>query len=465
MRKPLLATAAITLVLVCMAPTAHSADIFVTLTSAADADELVRSDYTLLARQRLVSWLTIRGHRLFGQGSEWAERDALRFVLDGRLETDFSRRVLATSEDVREREAVDLVLQRAYLHVSPVEELTIRLGRLLVHHPVSSMDIDGFSFLVSSDPLGEGGWTWNGQLDLGREIRLETLGLSSDLFDLPGSRWNAFSDEQPESTWVSQASFGLTNRRFALALGHQLRLRHDDLIGHSSGFGAHLNLVPIAAHLRACLDHVRGDPTRMDATVSAPIGVLDSTLHLGWRLNRPTFDGDSIFNVFNLSPSVRWRLVWELQPNPDLRFSLAGHLTGYETQGDTPWLGGLHGSAEETAAGGTSQAWLQLLPTLLLNVNLSIESGTKGLFVFENVGTQWNVSPQSLSLALTVRHTYREAESASRWHGHQLGGRVEGSFQLSSFGNAALWTEVVDDFRFGPVLSAMAVVQFDLGPF
>ena len=465
MRNPLLPTAAMTLVLVCMAPSAHSADIFVTLTSAADADELVRSDYSSLVRQRLVSWLTIRGHRLFGQGSEWAERDAMRFVLDGRLETDFSRRVLATSEDVREHEAVDLVLQRAYLHVSPVEALTLRLGRLLVHHPVSPMDIDGFSFLVSSEPLGEGGWTWNGQLDLGREVRLETLGLGSDLFDLPGSRWRTFSDEEPQSTWVSQASFGLANHHLALALGHQLRLRHDDLIGHFTGFGAHLDLVPVVAHLRACLDHVRGEPTRMDATVSVPINVLDSSVHLGWHLSRPTFDGDSIFNVFNLSPSVRWRLVWEFQPHPDLRFSLAGHLTGYETQGDTAWLGGLDGSAEETAAGGTSQAWLQLVPALLLNLNIGIESGTSGLFVFENIGTQWNVSPQSLSLAFAIRHTYREADNASRWHGHQLGGRVEGSFQLSSFGRAALWTEVVDDFRIGPVLSAMALVQFDLGPF
>lgn len=464
MRKPLLPTAAITLVLACWAPSAHSADIFVTLQSAADADELVRSDYTLFARQRLVSWLTIRGHRLFGQGSQWAERDAMRFVLDGRLETDFSRRVLATSEDVREREAVDLVLQRAYLHIAPVDELTLRLGRLVVHHPVSPMDIDGFSFLVSST-LGVDEWTWNGQLDLGREIRLDTLGLGSDLFDLPGSRWQTFSDDEPPNTWVSQASFGLSNRRLALALGHQLRLRHDDLIGHFSGFGAYLDLVPVSAHLRASLDHVHGEPTRMDATVSVPINALDSSVNLGWHLRRPTFDGDSIFNVFSLSPSVRWRLVWELQPRPELRFSFGGHLTGYQTQGDTPWLGGLDGLAEETAAGGTTQAWLQLLPTLQVNANVGIENGNRGLFVFENIGTRWSLSPQFVSLALTIRHTYREADNASRWHGHQVGGRVEGSFQLSSFGSAALWTEVVDDFRIGPVLSLMAVVQFDLGPF
>ncbi|MBN1946221.1 MAG: hypothetical protein JW797_11130 [Bradymonadales bacterium] len=427
---------------------------FVSMESAGDADELTRSDLDGLVRRRFSQSLFFSGTHLLTE-----ESNSLEILFRGRADTDFARLVDERSRDPREREAIGFELQMAYLRYAPTDSISLRAGRLFVLGPLPAVDLDGLALQIN------GFHGWSGQVGLGREVRYGQSRVDGGAFDALGPRWSYFDDPREETTWLTQADLGWSGGPVTARGGHRVGWRHGDRVSQLTSLVGRLVLGGWDGTLRGTFNHLMERPDRLEARVTIPLDVLSTRLRLGYSYLRPWFDGDSIFNVFPMSPHVCWQAGAETRLSQRTELWVGGHQRVYALQEEIPWLGGLDPAADTYSSGGEFNLYAQLLPVLHVRGTFSGETGYGGTLLSTEAAASWQVVPQRLELGARLRHFYLSDPDFSGTREHQGAARLRGAFRLSSFGDLAVTLEGVSNFRTTVAFRAMALATFDLGPF
>jgi hypothetical protein len=420
------------------------------LSAAADADDLLRSDGIFVTRHRFTQTLSLDANGLLTD-----EGDGLGLHFLSRITTDFQRRVRVDSQDTREQEAVDLAVTLAYLTIQPVEGLDLTAGRLLDFGPLPALDLDGLRLNVRSTA----GLT--GSITGGREVRFDRSDLDIALFDETGGRFDYFDDTESAPDWLGQVDVGWAGRSARASFGHRLRFRDHDLSGQRSGLAVWGRTGLLASSFRGDFNHLMGSPDQLNADASITSGEGGPNLVIGWRYSRPVFDIGSIFNVFDIAPSVTWRMGVDLSPHAgSTLWANVGHRS-FEVGGRTPWLGVFGNGGEPTAVNATIGGRFPASPTLRLGGSVDADAGYGGTLLAWNSSAVWHPAAHPARVGLRLRYLYNE-DDTDLFVDELLATRLLIGHPLSSFGEMALVFEhVTESFR-SPRLRLMVMFDFDV---
>lgn len=431
---------------------AGAADVQVQARTVFDSDELLRRDLSFVTRQRFAQSLGLSATDLLSR-----EGHGLDLVVQMRALTDFARAFDDDADDRREREAAELDLQLAYLRYRPGDRLVLTAGRQFLIGALRPVDVDGAGVGLSGT-LG-----FSVAAATGREVRYDALTVDGAWFERAQPRWSLFEDGAPERTWITQADVAWRwhPNRYATAdikAGHRLSHRAGHLFDRETGAAMGFAYGDWDARGRFEYGHVIAATQAAAAHVSVRWG-RRGTARLGWRLERPRFDLDSIFNVFPVTPHVGWRVDLSHAPSRQLRLSGFGFLRAYGLDGDAPLAGGLGGSAAERAVGGGARVAFDWRRDLSLALNTTAESGYGAVLVSGSVRVRWEPLTDRLDSELTWRHAYRDGDGQ---YGHITGVRGLAGYRLSGIGRLAVTAEYLADYRFKARFRLMTVVDFDL---
>ena len=162
--------------------------------------------------------------------------------------------------------------------------------------------------------------------------------------------------------WSAEVGYRRTWSNTVGVIGEVDRLDYPDVGLYPNEFGQapSTGVNEERLHARVHGDLAKGITAYADASYSLLHGVIDRG-DLGVRMRRgdhvieptleyffPTFDGDSIFNVFSVEPTSDARVNYEYTPSGPLR----GHASGWVRRYDNAYAGGVDAGVEHAFGGG-----------------------------------------------------------------------------------------------------------------
>jgi len=404
------------------APQAGAIEFRVEAQTLGDAYQLVTSGNEVLNRNRLHQYLGLSLYDIEGSGeSRWSFTSLFRFDVDFGLADDEIERVPTSDRS-------QLSIQYAWLegHDLLGGLLDVRVGRQLLADGLDYLMFDGAVVTVSSP------WYLGLELMAGSEVKNEMWGINASQLEVDGTRYidnlEENGDDATLAFGVALVTRNLDYARYRLAYRryfsggavdqekfggtfHQRITKGVDLSGVMTWdlFNARFERIQCGARVRA------GDAHELEAE---------------YVRTTPSFDGDSIFNIFSTLPMNDVNLRWRLYPGKSDRLYAGGKLglagnEGY--QGEV-----LYGNVDTMVIGwGAMAGWAHSFGARGIDgrvtVDFSFDGGYAGDRLLTDVGGVWAVVPREWELearltALAFDDAVQENLNAFSF-GYQVGGR------------------------------------------
>jgi hypothetical protein len=392
--------------------------------TSGDAYQLVTSGNEVLNRNRLHQYLGLSMYDIEGGGTNhWSFASLFRFGIDLGL-TD---KELA---EVPGLEQSKLSFQYGYLEGRGLFDglLDLKLGRQLIVDGLDYLMFDGGTVMVSTP------WYLGVELHAGLEVRNDAWDLNDSMLETDGTR---FIEDRETTTDDPSVVYGvaLVTRDLPYAryrFGYRRFFSSGAVDAEKVGGTFHQRIIDgLDLSGVASWDLFNGRFDRIQATSRARIA--DHTeVELEYIRTNPTFDGDSIFNIFTVYPMNDVNARWRLYPGKADRIYAGGkvRLAGNEAYGDEDeTLTAVTDTMVE--AWGAMAGWAHVFgPNGIdgrLTLDLSWEGGFGGDRLFADVGGLWALVPREWELegrltAVDFADELQENHHALSF-GYQLGAR------------------------------------------
>jgi len=433
---------------------AQAADFNVNAHTVGQAFEYVRVDGDVVPRRRVTQYLGLNGYDLIGDGE-----NELMFKSSMRFDTDLA--LIDEELDDPEDYAQDRRFNAFHLMYAYVEgkdlwnHLSFKVGRQLLADVMGWYDFDGI-------------WTrariWRGlyvELYGGVEVKADTFVLNDAAFD-------------PDGTSPVSTDFGVFDKTvygigaaigWIDAVSTQARVTYRRTFWHPT-HGVETDR--IAAHLQQRLFEqlkVRGgvvfnffvtDVEYGEAAVEYTFADPDITTALEYMRQRPVFDADSIFNVFDVRPwdDARARFGWQILD--DLYLAVRGGVRFYSADDE----GERELSSDQMGTGRLSLRWRPGLGiwTSLMH-QTEVGQGGRKHYTAVSARTPWYHDLWSLSGRLL--HVNFDADYNTKLEGHGFGANLSGAIKLGNFGKFELMLEEAINPFVQHELRAYAFIDLD----
>jgi len=393
-----------------------------------DAYQLVTSDDQLLNRNRLHQYLGLSLFDIEGSGqSHWSFTSLFRFDVDFGLSEDELERVPTMDRS-------QLSIQYAWLEGRELLGglVDLKLGRQLLADGLDYLMFDGALVTVNT-PLYFGV-----ELMAGSEVKQDMWGLNASQLEVDGTR---FIEDVEEKTDDATLIFGvaLVTRNLDYAryrFGYRRAVSGDGLsqvaVDHEKIGGSFHQRIIEGLDVSGVLtwDLFNGRFERIQAGGRGRIGAAHE-VELEYVRTTPSFDGDSIFNIFSTYPMNDVNARWRLYPGKGDRIYVG---TKVGLAGNEGYVDGevLYGTVDTMVTGwGAMAGWAHAFgPRALdgrLSVDLTFDGGYAGDRFLGDVSGVWAVVPREWELEARV--TTLAFDDALQGNlnafsfGYQLGGR------------------------------------------
>ncbi len=403
---------AATMVLLAGPPSVRAAHFRVESETIGDAYQLVTSDDELVNRRRLHQYLGFGAYDLTGDGS-----NALSVVTLMRFDADLG----LTDEDVARVDVFrehQLSIQTAYVRGQGLfGRLDFKLGRFLHSDPIDYLMMDG---LVATVRLP---WRLGLELLAGYEADNHVGDLTASQFELDGVRYvEGVHPDGPSTALGAALLFDAPwDTRARIGYRRLFSGEDDEVDQEKIGAALYQHLGPVHLYGTGSFDLYNRLVDRVHA--GARWQVTDA-----WDLEgqyvrlRPTFDADSIFNVFSIQPlnDVNGRVRWHLSDGH--RVYAGGMVRLFSVEE------GREVVDETVSATGLMAGWYRSWGALgRLGADVSHEGGYGGQRTLFDVGGLWGVDPNVFEVdgrLTAVRFEDALQDQLEAWSfGYQLGGR------------------------------------------
>jgi len=404
------------------APEAAAIEFRIEAQTRGDAYQLVTSGNEVLNRNRLHQYLGLSLYDIEGSGeSRWSFTSMFRFDVDFGLSDAEIERVPTAGRS-------QMSIQYASLegHDLLGGLLEVRLGRQLLADGLDYLMFDGAVVTVNSP------WYLGLEVMAGAEVKNEMWGINDSQLEVDGTRYIKGIEENGDKATLAFGAALVTRNldysRYRLAyrryfsdgavdqekIGgtfHQRIVEGVDLSGVMTWdmFNARFERLQYGLRVRA------GDAHEVEAE---------------YVRTSPSFDGDSIFNIFSSLPMNDLNLRWRLYPGKNDRLYAGGKLglAGNEAyQGDV-----LYGNVDTMVIGwGAMAGWAHGFGARgidgRISVDFSFDGGYAGDRLLGDVSGVWAVVPREWELearltALAFDDAVQENLHAFSF-GYQVGGR------------------------------------------
>lgn len=407
-----------------IAPSAGAIEFRVESQTLGDAYQLVTSGNEVLNRNRLHQLLGLSLYDLEGSGENlWSFTSLFRFGVDfGLTEQEL--------DEVVGLERTKLSIQYAMLQGQGLLGglVDIKLGRQLMMDGLDYLMMDGGVVTLNTP------FYLAVELHAGLEVRNDAWDLNDSQLETDGTR---FIEQREETTDAASVVFGaaLMTRNLDYAryrVGYRRFFSSGAVDAEKVGGSFHQRVVE-GVDLSGIIswDLFNGRFDRIQA--GGRVRIADHTeLDLEYVRTNPTFDGDSIFNIFSVYPMNDLNARWRFYAGKDDRFHLGGkvRLAGNEAYDDP--LTTLYGDVDTmVSAWGAMAGWHHSFGPRgvdgRLLVDFTWEGGFGGDRIFADVGGVWAVVPREWEVEGRLTVVDFADELQENLHafsfGYQLGGR------------------------------------------
>lgn len=407
---------------------ARAVEFRVESTTRGDAYQLVTSDDEVLNRNRLHQYLGLSLFDIEGSGeSRWSFTSLFRFDVDFGLTEDELERVPTLDRS-------QLSIQYAWLEGRELLGglVDLRVGRQLLADGLDYLMFDGALVTVNTP------FYFGVELMAGSEVKQEMWGINASQLEVDGTRFIEDIEEKTDDpTFVLGVSLVTRNLDYArYRIGYRRAVSGDGLsqvaVDHEKVGGSFHQRIIEGLDLSGVItwDLFNGRFERIQAGARGRIGDAHE-LELEYVRTTPSFDGDSIFNIFTTYPMNDVNARWRLYPGRNDRIhagaklGLAGN-EGY-VDGDV-----LYGTVDTMVTGwGAMAGWAHGFgPRAIdgrLSVDVSYDGGYAGGRLLGDVSGTWAVVPREWELeARLTALAFDDALQANLdafSFGYQLGGR------------------------------------------
>ncbi len=392
--------------------------------TSGDAYQLVTTGNEILNRNRLHQYLGLSMYDIEGSGeNHWSFTSLFRFGIDFGL-TD------KELEEVPGLEQSKLSIQYGYLEGRDLLGglIDLKLGRQLLVDGLDYLMFDGGTVTLNTP------WYIGLELHAGLEVRNDAWELNDSSFETDGTRYIEGREETTDAPsivyGVALTTIDLPYARYRL--GYRRFFSSGAVDAEKVGGSFHQRIIEgVDLSGIASWDLFNGRFDRIQASGRARIA--DHTeVELEYIRTNPTFDGDSIFNIFTVYPMNDINVRYRLYPGKSDRVYAGGkvRLAGNEAYGDE----------DETLTAATDtmvEAWGAMAgyahafgPRGIdgrLTLDFSWEGGFGGDRLFADVGGLWAIVPREWELegrltAVDFADELQENHHAFSF-GYQLGAR------------------------------------------
>ncbi len=392
-----------------------------------DAYQLVTSGNEVLNRTQLSQYLGLSMFDIEGSGeSHWSFTSLFRFDVDAGLSADELERVPTM-------ERTQLSIQYAWLEGRDLFGglLDVRVGRQLLADGLDYLMFDG-AFVTVNTP-----WFFGVEVMAGSEVKNEMWGINASQFEVDGTRYIEDAEEGGDDTSIAFGAAVVTRNldyaryRFGYRRYLSSRPGAGTVVAQEKIGGAFHQRVVEGVDLNGVVtwDMFNGRFERIQ--LGGRVRANDANeIEAEYVRTTPSFDGDSIFNIFATYPMNDFNLRWRLYPGKNDRLyagtklGLAGN-EGYS--GDV-----LYGDVDTMVIGwGAMAGWAHGFgPRSVdgrVSVDFSFDGGYAGDRVLGDVSGVWAVVPSEWELearltALAFDDALQGELNAFSF-GYQLGGR------------------------------------------
>lgn len=417
--------AGVTAALLVVWPTsARPVEFLIESQTVGDAYQLVTSGNEVLNRNRLHQFLGLSLYDIEGSGeNHWSFTSLFRFNVDFGL----TEREL---DEVVGLERTKLSLQYATLQGRDLLGglVDLKLGRQLLMDGLDFLMMDGGVLTVNTP------WYLALELHAGLEVRNDAWDLNDSQLETDGTRFIAGREETTDAaSLVFGAALVTRNLDYArYRFGYRRFFSSGAVDAEKIGGSFHQRVVQ-GLDLSGIVswDMFNGRFDRIQAGARARIDA-HTEIELEYVRTNPTFDGDSIFNIFSIYPMNDVNARWRLYPGKSDRIWVGGkvRLAGNEAYDDPGTT--LYGDVDTmVSAWGAMAGWAHSFGPRGVDgrfmIDLTWEGGFGGDRLFADVGGVWAIVPREWELEgrLTVVDFVDELQENLHAFsfGYQLGGR------------------------------------------
>lgn len=413
---------AIAMMLWGMTPEAAAIEFRIESSTIGDAYQLVTSDNEVLNRNRLHQYLGLSLFDIEGSGeSHWAFTSLLRFDADFGLSDDEIERVPTQKRS-------QMSIQYAWIEGRDLLGglLDLRLGRQLLADGLDYLMVDGAVVTVSTP------WYLGAELMAGLEVKNDVIGINATQLEADGTR---FIEDTEENTDDNTIVFGaaLVTRNLAYAryrLAYRRYFSDGAVDQEKIGGSFHQRIIPgldLSGVMTWDMFNARFERIQFGGSLK-----IERThgVELEYVRTTPSFDADSIFNIFTTFPMNDVNARYRLYPDKCNRL-YAGAKMGLA--GNEAYNGEvLYGDVDTMVIGwGAMAGWLHTfgLGGLdgRLSVDVSYDGGYAGDRFLADIGGVWAIVPREWELEGRITTVAFDDALQSELHavsfGYQLGAR------------------------------------------
>ncbi len=387
-----------------------------------DAYQLVTSGNEVLNRTQLSQYLGLSLFDIEGSGeSHWSFTSLFRFDVDAGLSDDEIERVPTM-------ERTHLSIQYAWLEGRDLLGglLDLRVGRQLLADGLDYLMFDGALVTVNTP------WFVGLEVMAGSEVKNEMWGINASQFEVDGTRYIENLEENGETATIAFGAALVTrNLDYARYRFGYRRYFSGGAVDQEKIGGAFHQRVVEGVDLNGVVtwDLFNGRFERIQ--LGGRVRANDANeIEAEYVRTTPSFDGDSIFNIFATYPMNDVNLRWRLYPSKNDRIYAGGKLglagnEGY--RGDV-----LYGDVDTMVIGwGAMAGWAHGFgPRSIdgrVSVDFSFDGGYAGDRMLGDVSGVWAVVPSEWELearltALAFDDALQGELNAFSF-GYQVGGR------------------------------------------
>jgi len=360
-------------------PPAHAVHYRIQAETVGDAYQLVTSSNLLLNRRRLHQYLGFQAMDLLSDGEYQLNAAALfRFDADFGITDD-------ELEDVYGLRRQQLSLQYAWVDGREIGGFVdFRLGRQLHYDALDFLMLDGLVISFATP------WYFGVELQAGLEVKEGMAGINASALELDGVRVIEGEDENDRPTLVIGAALVTRDLTYTRArLGYR-RLFSDGEVDSEKVGGSFYQRIVEGLHLStlASYDLYNGRFDRLQAGLRwQATDFLDVEGEYVRLL--PSFDADSIFNIFTAFPLNDGNLRLRLHPSSEDRLYLGGMIRFFGNEGYTD--GQLLADVDTVvqAYGAMAGYFRRFSKHTTLHVDASVETGYGGDKFMGDVGASY----------------------------------------------------------------------------
>ncbi|MFT7582250.1 MAG: hypothetical protein ACI9MR_003932 [Myxococcota bacterium] len=396
---------------------AQAADFRVFSQTVGDAYQLVDSNRDVLNRRRLHQYLGLGAYDLLSDGETHLTANLML-----RFDADFgvSQREL---DDVQSLQREQLSLQYGYVEGHNLAGfLDVRLGRQLHADALDFLMLDGAVIRFKTP------WYFGVELQAGIEVKDSSSSFNASMFQTDGVRlFEKAADDDP-TTIVIGAAIMTENLQFTrINIGYR-RLFSDGEVDQEKAGGSISQRVVEGVHLSGTVSYDFYNQ-RFDRIQAGGRWQVTDYLDLEAEYVRllPSFDADSIFNIFTAFPMNDGNARIRLHPSAQSEIYVGGMIRFFGNEGYTDGVvlattdtvvqayGAMAGYTQRFGANGRVHA------------DVSWEAGYGGDRILGDIGGTWAIAPGEWELdgrvtAVSFKDEFQpQLEAVSV--GYQLGGK------------------------------------------